>query len=54
MTEETLDLSALDGIFDEFRDQKGALIPVLQRAQDILGHTAVERQEIHEIGRAHV
>ena len=42
MTEETLDLSALDGIFDEFRDQKGALIPVLQRAQDIYGYLPPE------------
>jgi len=42
VTEETLDLSALDGIFDEFRDQKGALIPVLQRAQDIYGYLPPE------------
>ena len=42
MTEETLDLSALEAVFDEFRDQKGALIPVLQRAQDIYGYLPPE------------
>ena len=38
MTEETLDLSPLEPIFEEFQEQKGALIPVLQRAQDIYGY----------------
>ena len=38
MTEETLDLSPLEPIFEEFQGQKGALIPVLQRAQDIYGY----------------
>ena len=33
MTEETLDLSPLEEVFQEYQDQKGALIPVLQRKQ---------------------
>jgi NADH:ubiquinone oxidoreductase subunit E len=35
---EPLDLSRLDRIFDEFKGQKGAVIPILQRAQDALGY----------------
>jgi NADH-quinone oxidoreductase subunit E len=42
MTEETLDLAALEPIFEQFADQKGALIPVLQRAQDIYGYLPEE------------
>jgi NADH-quinone oxidoreductase subunit E len=42
VTEETLDLSALEAIFEEFEDRKGALIPVLQRAQDIYGYLPPE------------
>lgn len=38
MTEETLDLSSLEQVFEEFQAQKGALIPVLQRAQEIYGY----------------
>ena len=38
MTEETLDLSPLEQVFEEFQAQKGALIPVLQRAQEIFGY----------------
>ena len=38
MAEGTLDLAPLDKIFEEFQAQKGALIPVLQRAQDIYGY----------------
>ncbi|MGC8786298.1 MAG: NADH-quinone oxidoreductase subunit NuoE [Anaerolineae bacterium] len=38
MTEETLDLSLLEPIFEEFQSEKGALIPVLQRAQEIYGY----------------
>lgn len=37
MAEETLDLIPLEVVFDEFETQTGALIPVLQRAQDIYG-----------------
>jgi NADH-quinone oxidoreductase subunit E len=35
---EPLDLSRLDRILDEFKGQKGAVIPILQRAQDTLGY----------------
>jgi len=38
VTEETLDLSSLEQVFEEFQAQKGALIPVLQRAQEIYGY----------------
>lgn len=38
MSEEIFDLSLLEPIFDEFQAQKGAVIPVLQRAQDIYGY----------------
>lgn len=38
MAEETLDLRPLEPVFEEFQAQKGALIPVLQRAQDIYGY----------------
>ena len=42
MTEETLDLRPLEPIFDEFKTQKGAVIPVLQRAQEIYGYLPAE------------
>jgi len=38
VAEETFDLAPLDKIFEEFQAQKGALIPVLQRAQDLYGY----------------
>jgi len=38
VAEGTLDLAPLEKIFEEFQAQKGALIPVLQRAQDIYGY----------------
>jgi NADH-quinone oxidoreductase subunit E len=42
VAEETLDLALLDPIFEEFAQQKGAVIPVLQRAQDIYGYLPPE------------
>ena len=36
--EETLDLAPLDEIIDRYRDQKGAVIPILQQAQDVFGY----------------
>jgi NADH-quinone oxidoreductase subunit E len=42
VVEEALDLSLLEPIFDQFQAQKGALIPVLQRAQDIYGYLPPE------------
>jgi NADH-quinone oxidoreductase subunit E len=38
VTEEKVDLGLLEPIFGEFQAQKGALIPVLQRAQGIYGY----------------
>lgn len=35
--EETLDLAPLYGVLDEYRTQHGAVIPVLQKAQEIYG-----------------
>ena len=42
MAEETLDLSRLEPIFEEFEGQEGAVIPVLQRAQAIYGYLPAE------------
>ena len=36
--EETLDLAPLDGILEEYRGQRGAVIPVLQKAQEVYGY----------------
>lgn len=33
-----VDLSLLEPIFDKYRDQKGALIPILQNAQGVYGY----------------
>jgi NADH-quinone oxidoreductase subunit E len=42
VAEETFDLNALEPVFAEFQAQKGALIPVLQRAQEIYGFLPAE------------
>jgi len=42
VAEETLDLSLLEPVFEEFQTQKGSLIPVLQRAQDFYGYLPAE------------
>jgi NADH:ubiquinone oxidoreductase subunit E len=36
--EETLDLAPLEEILDQHREQRGALIPVLQQAQEVFGY----------------
>lgn len=36
--EETLDLAPLEDLLEQYRDQKGAVIPVLQKAQAIFGY----------------
>lgn len=36
--EETLDLAPLEEVLEQYRDQKGAVIPVLQKAQGIFGY----------------
>jgi NADH-quinone oxidoreductase subunit E len=38
LVEETLDMAPLDEVMGEFRGERGALIPVLQRAQEIYGY----------------
>lgn len=40
--EETVDLSALDGILEQYRGQEGVIIPVLQKTQDIYGYVPAE------------
>jgi NADH-quinone oxidoreductase subunit E len=42
MVEDTFDMSPLEEVFEEFQGQKGVLIPVLQRAQDIYGYLPAE------------
>jgi NADH-quinone oxidoreductase subunit E len=42
VTEETFDLNRIEPIFAEFQAQKGALIPVLQQAQEIYGFLPAE------------
>lgn len=37
-SEETLDMAPLDEILEEFKTQKGAVIPILQRAQEVYGY----------------
>jgi NADH:ubiquinone oxidoreductase subunit E len=37
MEEETLDLAPLHGVLEQYREQRGAVIPVLQKAQEIYG-----------------
>jgi NADH:ubiquinone oxidoreductase subunit E len=38
MTEERLELEALDRIVEEYREEPGALIPILQHAQGLYGY----------------
>lgn len=40
--EETLDLAPLDEILDKYRGQKGAVIPILQQAQEVFGYLPKE------------
>jgi len=42
VAEETFDLNALEPVFEEFAGQKGVLIPVLQRAQELYGYLPAE------------
>jgi len=43
--QETLDLAPLHEILKEYKDEKGAVIPVLQKAQDIYGWLPSEVME---------
>ena len=38
LTEETLDMAPLDEVLEEYRSERGAIIPVLQKAQAIYGY----------------
>jgi NADH-quinone oxidoreductase subunit E len=38
MTEEQIDLQALDRVIEAFREEPGALIPMLQQAQELYGY----------------
>lgn len=38
LNEDDLDLAPLDAVLDEFAGQKGAVIPALQKAQEIFGY----------------
>ena len=42
MEKASIDVGLLDPILLEFRDQKGAVIPILQRAQDLYGYLPEE------------
>jgi len=42
MSNEIIDLTLLDPILEEFKTQKGAVIPILQRAQDVYGYLPKE------------
>jgi len=44
--EETLDLAPLYGVLDEYKTQHGAVIPVLQKAQEIYGWLPKEVLEV--------
>jgi NADH-quinone oxidoreductase subunit E len=45
MVEETLDLAPVQEIIDEFKGQRGVLIPVLQRVQEVYGYLPAEALE---------
>ena len=42
MSDTPIDLTLLDPILEKFKEQKGAVIPVLQRAQDVYGYLPKE------------
>jgi len=44
---DTIDLNLLSPIFERYRGQKGALIPILQKAQDVYGY--LPREVLQEI-----
>ena len=41
-SEETLDMAPLDEILDEFKNQQGTIIPILQHAQAVYGYLPKE------------
>ena len=48
-TTETLDLAPLDEVLNQYKGEQGAVIPVLQRAQDIYGYLPAE--VLHHIAK---
>jgi NADH-quinone oxidoreductase subunit E len=46
MEEETLDLTPLYGVLERYKSQRGAVIPVLQKAQELYGWLPAEVLEI--------
>jgi NADH:ubiquinone oxidoreductase subunit E len=46
MEEETLDLAPLYGVLEEYKARRGAVIPVLQKAQEIYGWLPQEVLEV--------
>lgn len=46
MEEETLDLAPLYGVLEQYRTQRGAVIPVLQQAQELYGWLPREVLEV--------
>jgi NADH-quinone oxidoreductase subunit E len=49
MNDETVDLAPLDAVLEAFRDEQGAIIPMLQRAQEIYGY--LPKEAIQHISR---
>ena len=45
---DTVDLDLMNPIFEKYREQKGALIPILQQAQDVYGY--LPREVLQLIG----
>ena len=45
MADEPIDLKALDSILEELKGKKGAVIPILQRAQSVYGYLPKEALE---------
>ncbi|MHB0857534.1 MAG: NADH-quinone oxidoreductase subunit NuoE [Anaerolineae bacterium] len=42
LAEDTLDMAPLDEVLDQYKTQPGAVIPVLQKAQEIFGYLPTE------------
>lgn len=49
MSDNGIDVGLIDPILQEFRDQKGAVIPILQRTQDLYGY--LPEDAMHEISK---
>ena len=45
MRENNIDVGLIEPILEEFREQKGAVIPILQRTQDIYGYLPEEAMQ---------